>query len=222
MVIIRLNEKENFEDLHAKLAAIPTTKRQVLILVGRHPNEGTHLIARKYHKIWEMMGATVIQIPRGHTPQVIWNKFQQGKTPEVNQSNFPTDEHISQLLKQYAPVINFHATIRKYAQNKLDIGHDGNLLSNIQKQQLGIKSGSSDTDDNQVIVEYMAKGLPRKKQTLVRFDSYAPGMGHISPTYINHHVITSEALTHFAKLNVKFLQIIRHLKINAKNKHHDN
>ncbi len=86
MTIIRLKEEEGLEHLVEKLRALPEDKRKVIVLVGRHRNEGTHLIARRHHKEWEEHGAVVIQIPTKWTPHVFWNRVFQGKAGKLSEA----------------------------------------------------------------------------------------------------------------------------------------
>ncbi|MBI5036703.1 hypothetical protein HZC09_05160, partial [Candidatus Micrarchaeota archaeon] len=63
---------KTLKELRKKLTAIPEEKRKVIVLVGRHLNEGTYQIAVKHHDAWEKEGAVAVQIPPGWTPQGFW------------------------------------------------------------------------------------------------------------------------------------------------------
>ena len=73
----------SLEKLAERLRAIPEEKRKVLVLVGRHPNEGTINIARRHHGDWEKHGAVVVQIPGKWTPHGFWNQAMKEKLSET-------------------------------------------------------------------------------------------------------------------------------------------
>ncbi|MFH1750929.1 MAG: hypothetical protein ABH863_04585 [Candidatus Micrarchaeota archaeon] len=54
---------DNTAELVRLLKALPEQKRRVIIFTGEHPNEGTHILARRHHKEWERSGAAVVLFP---------------------------------------------------------------------------------------------------------------------------------------------------------------
>jgi hypothetical protein len=63
-----LLKPKNLEDLTVQLHALPKEKRNVIVLVGRHLNEGTLNLAVRHHKDWEKKGAVAVRIPPQWTP----------------------------------------------------------------------------------------------------------------------------------------------------------
>ncbi len=69
-----LLKPRNLEEFVGQLKALPEEKRKVVVLVGRHPNEGTINIAVRHHKEWEEHGAVAVRIPGDWTPHGAWHK----------------------------------------------------------------------------------------------------------------------------------------------------
>lgn len=63
---------KNLEDMRKQLSALPESSRRVVVLVGRHPNEGGPNIAKRHHEEWEKHGAVVVHIPPQWTPHGLW------------------------------------------------------------------------------------------------------------------------------------------------------
>ncbi len=105
----------SLEELHNELAALPSEKRKVIVLVGRHLNEGTHLIARWHHKEWEKVGAVAVKIPLEWTPTAFWvkSKTRKRSAEKVRKSalEIPHDYALAEFLRRKGfevPVVAFH------------------------------------------------------------------------------------------------------------------
>ena len=108
---------KTLEQLEEKLKAVPEEKRKVIVLVGRHPNEGTHLIANRHHDKWEKHGAVVVRIPAHWTPHGLWGKaIKENLAPRVVKKmhdDIPTDSELVDFLDRAGfkvPVVSFHGT----------------------------------------------------------------------------------------------------------------
>lgn len=103
--------------LERKLRAVPAEKRKVIVLVGRHPNEGTINIAQRHHERWEKHGAVVVRIPAEWTPHGFWAGVVKKKPPidDVNAAikKIPIDSEVVRFLHSRGfrvPFVNFHGT----------------------------------------------------------------------------------------------------------------
>ncbi|MFH0713687.1 MAG: hypothetical protein V1722_04005 [Candidatus Micrarchaeota archaeon] len=116
-------EPKSLEQMEAQLKAIPEAQRKVLVLVGRHPNEGTFNIAREHHKKWEAHGAVVIRIPAKWTPHKFWHDKARGKLPPGTSSfSVPSDNDVINFLAQSGfkvPVLNFHSSPYTFLNSSL-------------------------------------------------------------------------------------------------------
>lgn len=108
---------KTLEGLEQKLRALPEEKRKIIVLVGRHPNEGTVNIANRHHESWEKHGAVVVRIPAEWTPHFAWqlgteedwSARQIGRFERKN----PSDAKVARFLLRSGfkvPVVNFHGT----------------------------------------------------------------------------------------------------------------
>ncbi len=92
-------------------------KRRVIVLVGRHPNEGTINVAQRHHKDWEKHGVVVVRIPAQWTPHGFWHAAAKKDLPleavKAVYRRFPQDPVLINLLFKHGfrvPVVNFHGT----------------------------------------------------------------------------------------------------------------
>ncbi len=104
-------------ELAKKLRAIPEEKRKVIVLVGRHLNEGSYHIAVNHHEAWEKNGAVAVQIPPAWTPQGFWHsarKLQLDAEEIVKKiGELQTDADVLTFLEREGfdvPVVNLHCT----------------------------------------------------------------------------------------------------------------
>ncbi len=112
----------NKKELVGQISALPARKRRVVVLIGRHPNEGTINIGVHNHKQWEKHGAVTVWLPPHWTPQGFWHRVK--RRPLSNRAldsarrtakQLPGDEKLVTMIGQSigAPVINFHGTDAK-------------------------------------------------------------------------------------------------------------
>ncbi len=206
----------NREELVGLVKALPEEKRKVIVLVGRHPNEGTINIAVRHHKEWEEHGAIVVRIPAQWTPHGFWRQVQKAgeraKTTEdwrrekirLKQQMYetPDDSDVTATFIAegiMAPIVNFHGTGGKPVPF-LDI-----------RKVSAIKH----------VVEYYYRGKPATRLAQRRA-KYAPKLSspltsrildQLSAEYLEHETITKEDLAAFNKLYSKdFKELLRRLQ----------
>lgn len=114
---------QSLEEMHAQLVAIPENKRRVLILVGRHLNEGTDLIAEDHHKKWERRGGVVVKIPEAWTPQVAWKPMLE-KLGKIKAEWKPYNGGPQIILESS----NVDPELLVHARNVLEIPHDRQVI----------------------------------------------------------------------------------------------
>lgn len=234
-MIIRLNEQEGISDLVEKLKLVPKEKRKVIILVGRHRNEGTHLLARKHHGEWEEHGAVVVQIPSKWTPNVFWRRIKKDKKGEKYDvtpylKKVPTDKQIVNALTTHlnVPIVNFHTTPTYSATPDPTFGH---MLYFIEKNsklpphqnfltrtELPYADQIQALHPAELLVEYKYDGKLRGKtqytSTIVTALSAQnmPNPHELHNTYLTNPAITPSAVKNFTKrFNRQFCQILQHL-----------
>jgi hypothetical protein len=110
-----LTPNSELADFERVLRELPEEKRKVIVLVGRHPNEGTINIAVRHHKEWERHGAVVIRIPAAWTPHKFWHDAFRNKLGmhdvTARAQTVSTDNEIADFLLERgitAPIIQFH------------------------------------------------------------------------------------------------------------------
>ncbi|MEW5955498.1 MAG: hypothetical protein AB1626_03100 [Candidatus Micrarchaeota archaeon] len=102
----------------AKLAELPEEKRRVVILVGRHPGEGSTRAAEKLHRAWEKLGAAAVKIPASMTPDGFWRMARDtfDRNPRKARQlvhRLPPSDHelIEKISGEFGvPVISLHGT----------------------------------------------------------------------------------------------------------------
>ncbi len=100
-----------------QLKKLPREKTRVIILVGRHPNEGTINLAVHHHEDWARHGAVTIRIPPAWTPHGFWHSqdlsSEDKNKVEEEVRKIPTDSEIITHLSENGfnvPIVNFHST----------------------------------------------------------------------------------------------------------------
>ncbi len=110
---------QNEKQLVKQLYSLPKQKRRVVVLIGRHPVEGSINIGVHNHRQWEKHGAVVVWIPPHWTPHGFWKRIQQraltNRTIELARKTakrVPTDEKLVEIIGRSidAPVVNLHGT----------------------------------------------------------------------------------------------------------------
>ncbi len=212
---------KTLEQLEEKLRAVPEEKRKVIVLVGRHPNEGTTNIAVRHHKSWERLGAIAVQIPGHWTPHGLWygiRKFQDAGRDDKSAlsellDQIPSDPQLVEFLakKFDAPIVNFHGTGGQ-ERKSLGVGEyrtktGPNWIPDaakiLEKHFYPLTVPSSATHPNEVIVEHIFSGKPSsaKRKTGIRvpdpFLMWIPS--DLSRSYLYHEAIDRKALEHFSK-----------------------
>jgi hypothetical protein len=98
-----------------QLAQLPPQRRKVVVLVGRHLNEGSVNLANRCHESWGKKGAVTIQLPVDWTPEGFWHSaMQRNLTAEEVENEakaIPSDEAILDFLFKRGfriPVLNIH------------------------------------------------------------------------------------------------------------------
>jgi len=115
---VTLLQPKNEEQIIAKLAELPEEKRRVVILVGKHPGEGSTQAAKKLHRAWEKLGATAVKIPESMTPHGFWrmalNVFKRSPREARKLADMlpPSDYELTEKISSTfgVPVISLHGT----------------------------------------------------------------------------------------------------------------
>ncbi|MFH0713255.1 MAG: hypothetical protein V1722_01955 [Candidatus Micrarchaeota archaeon] len=180
---------KNLKEMEAQLRAVPADKRKVIVLVGRHPNEGTTNIAVRHHDDWEKEGAVVVRIPGEWTPHFIWDKVLKGKFNQKAQKEMrrrllftPNDRKVERFLYDsgfQVPIVSFHGTSAKDIFGVSE-SHSGEikyalaLKSRLHEHPLFIASkhaSGSDAPPNVMTVEYFYDSVYKDPKLLrLRYD----------------------------------------------------
>ncbi len=196
---------KTLEGLEEKLRAVPEEKRKVIVLVGRHPNEGTINIANRHHESWEKHGAVVVRIPGEWTQHFAW-KLGMDKNWSLQQikrfyDTKPDDVEVARVLFSglKVPVVNFHASG--------SIHNDG-------ETQLSIIPGIF--QDFRTTVEFYYRGQPAGRTKMRRhWNQFDPGKfpkPYIDYPYIFHEHVTKESIIDFSRdHSKKFEELLAHL-----------
>jgi len=111
-------EPRNKTEMLTQLAEVPREKRKAVVLVGKHPGEGSARIARKLHAEWESLGAAVVRIPESMTPHAFWTRVVNARKKSAHLSDRmllrlpPSDREVIEAINRRfgVPVVNFHGT----------------------------------------------------------------------------------------------------------------
>ncbi|MFH0713254.1 MAG: hypothetical protein V1722_01950 [Candidatus Micrarchaeota archaeon] len=108
---------KSLEQMEQQLTAIPEAQRKVIVLVGRHVNEGTGILASRHHKSWEQHGAVVVHIPKHWTPHGLANIVVRRNLDECSfrklEARVVSDDVICKFLYKRGfrqPIVNLHGT----------------------------------------------------------------------------------------------------------------
>lgn len=233
-MIIRLKEQEGLSHLAKKLRALPEEQRKVIILVGRHRNEGTHLIARKHHTEWAEHGAVVIQIPRKWTPETFWSRLLRGKHPlskaytkfisgskydytsKVKLENkikktFKSDNEIMEHLTKagfHVPFINFHGTVARHVpfENYYYVNPSTNL------PWIDGVNPDNDNHPNELLFENHFIGLYNRRNKHVTDRNKELDIGQLGVSYLRKDRLPLPAIKSFTTQDhADFLSILKEL-----------
>jgi len=113
---LTLLEPRNEKEIVSKLRELPEEKRRVVVLVGRHPGEGSTRIAQKNHREWEKLGAAAVKLPKSMTPDAFWRSAVRAFDADAHTARNmverlpPSDGEIIEIVtKRFGvPVINLH------------------------------------------------------------------------------------------------------------------
>lgn len=211
------------KDMLEQLRELPEERRRVIVLVGRHLNEGTWNIALRHHKDWERTWAATVRIPVKWTPQYIWHHVRKrGSTREAVRELFKGYKDDSAVSKQlfnkfHVPVVSFHGTgqanPRKPGLPALTVDHH-------PKQP------------NTVVVEYWFQGNDVSSKSAAwkgshaLWDAYDSAcvsgdipVTHTTPDYVTDVRISKQALDTFtSKHEREFEQLLQHVAISGLDK----
>lgn len=216
---------KSLEEMQSTLRALPKEKRKVIVLVGRHPNEGTTNIAVHHHKEWEKHGAVAVRIPAEWTPHGFWHRVErENLSKEQAQRLFestPTDFEIIKTLSQSrfeVPVVNFHGTaimdkqdahhLVKGTKLEYQIAPDSKLVHPLFQKTY------SPHGQNEVVVEFFFKGArgDKKRADALLKRMIITNMYQLGQNYLGHGGITREALDSFSRdHSASFETVLKHL-----------
>ncbi|MFH0713149.1 MAG: hypothetical protein V1722_01315 [Candidatus Micrarchaeota archaeon] len=220
----------NLREFAAQIKSLPPEKRKVVILAGRHLNEGTRNLAVRHHMEWEKHGVVTALIPAAWTPHGFWHELKPSRATvsEQNQKakQIPSDWKIARYLKRAgitAQVITFHGTsvsqafLRNPAAPKLRIIVNNRVpprLYNAIKRVGGagvelVLSTQKWTGDN-ILVEHYFAGK-RQKQAFRIPDIFFPNT-QVHPNYLEKPLVTRKELARFdRRLHSALLRTIKEI-----------
>ena len=112
-----LLKPKNLEEMTRQLHALPENQRRVIVLVGRHLNEGTRTLAVRHHNEWEKHGAVAVCVPAIWTPHGFYHdvkrQIQQGLDRNTDFRHGPDDIELVKRINESGfdvPIVNFHGT----------------------------------------------------------------------------------------------------------------
>ncbi len=213
----------NLREMDLMLREVPAEKRKVIVLVGRHPNEGTINIAQRHHGDWEKHSAVVVRIPGKWTPHAIWQKAARReeslREASLRADDAPTDIDIAKFLLKKGfsvPVVNFHASPdqRSMFRERQAMQYMLAKSSKIHEHRLFMKHALA-RPTNELVVEFFYSGNLIRNSGLKLFainnpDSYA--RSGLEPNYLQHSRITKAALSKFSsEIALEFEEVLSHL-----------
>ncbi len=225
---------DSLEMLESQLKKIPENKRRLVIVVGRHPNEGTINIAKRYHAAWEKYGAVVVRVPAHWTPHGFWRTARsQGLTDSQAHASYakvPQDFHIVDFISKKGfevPVVSFHATpisptmtADSFINDQLKRGLIYARRGNSSKVPFESADNDSNLHRNELLVEFWFKGAAQKPSETSRYAKRIwpsikfafPGIAS-EPEYLDEAGrVTRKALSCFSKKHIKsFTRMIKKL-----------
>lgn len=214
-------EPKSLEELKSKLKELPAASRRVVILAGRHPNEGTRNLAVKFHDRWARVGATTVLIPAEWTPHGVWHWARKtGASPaqvKARLAQTPDDDAIAELLERRfrIPFLNLHATPDpKFGPARTE--YRICRSTRIPDHPAFAVNEEVKVMPNEVLFELYYSGrkrknapnsyssLPRNLKTRTR--------GQFAPNYLRNNTITNAALKQFEERHLgKFEEVLAHL-----------
>ena len=217
------------EGLEQKLREVPPEKRKVIVLVGRHPNEGTVNIANRHHEDWEKHGAVVVRIPAEWTPHGFWHEVLKEdlsrEQVEARDKQIPDDDNVSSYLLHNGfevPVVSFHGS-PKIADSK-DIGLFFSIAErNTRILHRGFVSENAPelNSPNHVLAEFCFKESDRRGGSkfirLLNKERITNRLGYVGGQLDHRYVtrvgkISKETLVAFSKNHSKeFEAVLAHL-----------
>ncbi len=216
----------NFEEMVNGLHELKPHKRRVIVLVGRHPNEGTINIAKRHHTEWEKHGAVVVRIPAQWTPHGFWHAaLRKGDkvTPEEVQravSTVPQDAILASHLCEAGfdvPFVDFHATTES-AYNSPQLHFYVYKPTRLFRYSSFKFRKRVQPHPNAVVAEYYFHDPTKDRRnawnnlrgSLLRFDNARKGQ--LNPTYLAHNRISRYYLDYFSsKFAPGFKAMLAHL-----------
>ncbi len=203
----------NMEELIKHVQDLPAKQRKVIVLVGRHPNEGTNNLAVRYHKEWEKEGTVVVRIPPQWTPHGFWKQVEDSRKRlpqkewveqerdrlEKQLAETPDDGQVIAALKANrirSPVVNFHST---HINSRIDSSEPYLLIEPSSR-----RGGKT--------VEFFYRGRPAAF-TAQRRAGNAPRLkgdthGQLTKEYLYHSIITREDLKEFKEHCAERFQVM--------------
>ncbi|MFH0713266.1 MAG: hypothetical protein V1722_02010 [Candidatus Micrarchaeota archaeon] len=213
---------KSLREMEAQLRQVPAEKRKVIVLVGRHPNEGSTNIAARHHGDWEKEGAVVIRIPGEWTPHYAAKRaIQLGVLKKIRSivRDIPTDIKVSGFLEKRfdVPVVTFHGSCASEV-GESEFYHQAAYVLPVRSRIFEHQFFEANEElssrrrwrPNQVIVEYYFKGKPKETPVdLKRAPELRASKRQLSPDYLNRARVTCEDLEAFANgHNNKIFEIV--------------
>ncbi len=223
---------ENLQEMVSQLWRLPEERRKVIVLAGRHLNEGSLRIAGEHHQKWEEYGVIVVKIPALWTPHGFWNEaLKRGlgvPGVEAMAREVPSDYLISEALSVFGvPVVNLHGTPRfacdthegSFGNTRPEVSVRSDSRVVLPKRHYFVRSKrpfDSRLAANELLVEVRFAGKPIKPNLGSR--AYAKGLSdsavpdHLSFSYLSVWRFAAHHLQNFNRRHARNLTgLLAHL-----------
>ena len=216
---------KNKAEFVSQIITLRPEQRKVVVLAGRHLNEGSRNLAVRHHAEWEKHGAVTVLIPAAWTPHGFWREIEKlaikkGKPArrmhwaiQDRVLKIPKDEDLMHLVAKHVKCafVNLHGTAEESKPGLEVIVHHKAprwlqmaVHKTIQNAPPHINADWQDRDNNdgpkhplEVLVEHNFTGKPllRPKST-GRKRAVHPQLGG---NYLTESHITRGELAHFKR-----------------------
>ncbi len=235
---------KNKKQLVEQVKRLPPRKRRVVVLVGRHPNEGSINIGNRYNEEWAQHGAVVVRIPPQWTPHYFWKKEEKKKQPIesairkalLRARRIPEDTDLIQELKKNgvnSPVVNLHGhvgtpsalhiVIHKDAPRYIDAAVLRTIVgtsarANVREAYGRDIYGDESEHQLEVLVEHCFMGRRKASRRKIAREHIEVGRNlQVAIDYVNSNYVDKKALNAFhTKYSTTMTRLIKELAKRAK------
>ncbi|MFH0713159.1 MAG: hypothetical protein V1722_01365 [Candidatus Micrarchaeota archaeon] len=218
-----LLKPKNKAEFVSQIMALPPEQRKVVVLAGRHLNEGSRNIAVRNHLAWGKHGAVTVLIPVAWTPHGFWREMEKTAkakgttvkklfyTVKKRADKVPLDENLIALLERAgvgASVVNLHGHpgnsrpwLSLFVQQEAP-AHVKKTVTSLKHTYIGreltltYEQGprSITQHPREILVEYEFSGKPHSTKTVLGARLYTGQVAHV---YLKSPRITRDELKEF-------------------------